>query len=78
VVKQTKPAPLVTVPVELIVSAEPAISTRSDPFPPVQVKGRPELRTTVVGSPPVMFKGVGKLTDTVNALTSLPPAPLMV
>src|SRR5271165_5702538 len=65
-------------PVPVVVLVEPMISTKSVAFPPVQLRGKPALRFTVEGKPPVRVMGVPTVIDVLNLPTSLPPAPATV
>ena len=58
-----------------LVAELPKISTTSVELPPVQAKGKPELRVTVEGNPPVIFSGVPSVIEALNGPTPEPPAP---
>ena len=65
-------------PVPVLVEEAPTISSISDALPPVQLIVRGELRTTVVGKPPVTVIAVASVSEVLNEPTSLPPAPANV
>ena len=63
------------VPVPDVAEEDPLISTRSDAFPPVQLRVRPALRVTEEGNPPVTVSGEASASEVLNVPTSAPPAP---
>jgi hypothetical protein len=65
-------------PVPVEVETAPTISTLSDAMPPVQLRVRGELRTTLVGKGADRVSGEPRVSDVLNDPTSLPPVPFKV